>query len=81
MEHQPPDENIEYVPPTLETITHVAQAVCKQLAQRHPPLNRAEVVHGVAAFLNVVTRMHAKHMNTCKSAPESDLLDRESQEG
>lgn len=51
------------MPPTLEAIDQVAKAVCKQLAEENPGFRPPEVVQDLAAFLNVIARIQAAHLN------------------
>jgi len=67
---------VKYVPPTLEAIDQVAKAVCEQLAEENPGFRPPEVVQDLAAFLSVVARIHAAHLNQQENALQ--VLDTES---
>ncbi|CAG0966217.1 hypothetical protein PLCT2_01057 [Planctomycetaceae bacterium] len=62
---------VKYVPPTLEVIDQVAKAVCEQLAAENPGFRPPEVVQDLAAFLSVVARIHAAHLNRQEDALEA----------
>jgi len=68
---QPPRLKVKYVPPSLEAIDLVAKAVCEQLAAENPGFRPPEVVQDLAAFLSVVARIHAAHLNRQEDALEA----------
>lgn len=59
-------KQIQYVPPSAETLRDFARAVCESLAQQRddPSLASHEVISGLANFLQVITRIQAKHLST-----------------
>lgn len=63
-----PRLKVKYVPPSLEAIDLVAKAVCEQLAEENPGFHPPEVVQDLAAFLSVVARIHAAHLNRQEDA-------------
>ncbi|MCC6973581.1 MAG: hypothetical protein IT322_06185 [Anaerolineae bacterium] len=68
---------VKYVPPTLEMIDQAAKAVCEQLAAENPAFRPPEVAQDMAAFLSVVARIHAAHLNRQEETRE--VLDRENE--
>ncbi len=56
---------IEYVPPPQKSLRAYAKAVCEALARQRddPSLASNEVISGLANFLEIVTRIQAKHLS------------------
>lgn len=56
---------IEYVPPPQKSLRSYAKAVCEALARQRddPTLASNEVISGLANFLEVITRIQAKHLS------------------
>ena len=74
-EQTAPKTNITYVPPNPEVLEEVARGVCETMAESDPSFKRSDVVYGFAAFLNVMARMRANHLNTLKNGDELTRLD------
>ncbi len=66
-------KQVEYVPPPQAVIDQAAQSVCQKVAEGNPDFEPAKVVHGLAAFLSVLARMHASHLN--RRGDSADSLD------
>jgi hypothetical protein len=66
---------VEYIVPAPEVLEQVARGVCQKLAESNPSFNQTDVVYGFAAFLSVVARMHANHLNKLKHRVSSGSLD------
>ena len=63
-----PSVNV-YVPLDSRTILEYAKQVCEELAQSHDPQFAAvDVAYGLAAFLDVVSRIGANSLNQQQSS-------------
>jgi hypothetical protein len=67
------------VAPMPEIVEEIARKVCGKLAEANPLLAQSEIVFGFAAFLNILSRMQADHLNHITGLDESDPLDRDTQ--
>lgn len=58
-------KNTEYVPPSDETITRIAQDTSKGMAARHDDEGflDPEVVWGLAAFIKLIAAIKARQLN------------------
>lgn len=56
---------IEYIPPSQKSLRAYAKAVCEALAKHRddPLLVSNKVISGFANFLEIVTRIQAKHLS------------------
>ncbi len=64
-------KQVEYVPPPQAVIDQAAQSVCQKVAEDNPTFEPAKSVHGLAAFLSVLARMHASHLNRRRESADS----------
>ncbi len=64
MADQSPKRRIEYLPPAREDIFACAQEVCDRMAAQHgDTFADPDIVHGLAEFMRIAARIHAKHLN------------------